>query len=212
MAFEEQLYAYKSTTKAKRYLIMIVIGVLGPAYYFYEEGSAVEQQVQQVESKESITRMKFAKAVQKKKKIPELKETLTETEEQLELATRVLPNEFYIDEILQSTAEFSRDLGVDIESFKPGKEVQPNKSIKYAELPIEVETQGNYSNIATFLDRLVHMDKLVHLRGIHFSDATLDKSSIENWNKLSPRQKSDKADINSTIKAKFAMVVFRGLP
>jgi len=210
MALEEQIETYKNLAPWKRSCVMVMIGAVLPIFLFYDEGAKIEQELTAVMEKETTARAAFNDSQGKKEKIAPLSENLATTKDKLEQATRLLPDDFLMDEILQATAEAAHDLGLDLEEFAP-KEVKSFPVVKYEEMPINLKMHGNFNKVAVFFDRLVHLDKLVHLRNLKIESRDIDLLNIDNWSRLTPQQKSRKASDRSTVAVTAEMIVFRGL-
>ena len=81
-------------------------------------------------------------------------------------AESALPDKFEIDRILEKISILTEDSGVRLLMFDPKSEQISDTAFKYVELPIALKLRGNYKTVLTFLDTLVHLELLVHLRNI----------------------------------------------
>ncbi len=86
-------------------------------------------------------------------------------EQRLQEALAELPDEKRIDEILQLFQDRATKAGLDILTIEP----QPVASEGfYARIPIPMSVQGNYHEIATFLDSVGRLRRIVNVNGISF--------------------------------------------
>lgn len=172
MDSEELLSRYQLLPIPVRLLIAFVIGLL-PAYYVYlEEGDGIETQLTEAKQRLSDIETKFEKERVKRNKLPELEAKLAFTEQQLKESAKRLPDNFFMNDVLQDTATIARDVGVELQVFDPGGAVAGGDAFKYMEMPIDIEVVGRYSQIAGFYDRLANLEKMVHVRNVRLSPRT----------------------------------------
>src|SRR5690606_20750015 len=125
-------------------------------------------QVEESRAARDAIKAKIDNAVNSSSELPELERRVTQTEQGLEKARRYLPPSIEFDEVLSATGMLEKELGVQVMKFVPGIETQPNPDIRYAEVPVEITVKADFNRVMQFFDRLVHMEKLTHLRNITF--------------------------------------------
>jgi len=157
---------YKGMPMWGRMLLASVLGVLPALFFYVQEGEALQLALDEVRSDEALWRTKFDKARGQKAMLPQLEEKLAFTEDQLKKAQQSLPETFAVDDLLQKTATAAKETGVELRAFVPDKEILGGSAVKYKEMPIKVEAWGNFAQVASFYDRLVHLDHILHLRNI----------------------------------------------
>lgn len=135
----------------------------------------LHEDVDSVTMSRDSAKAKFEKAVNLKNNLPKLEQTLTNTKGELASASKKLPDNFLIENVLQKTAMIAQDVGIELRSFDPGRVAPSGSTYKYAELPISVQIFGTFSQIASFLDRIVHLELLIHIENLQ-----LELSSLEN--------------------------------
>ena len=120
--------------------------------------------------------------------------------------------------ILQKTAMIAQDVGVDLNLFQPGQGAPAGGVFKYVELPISLQIIGTYVQIATFFDRVVHLDLLVHIKNIELSLAKDIEKSISEKAAGSIKDKDLQREAiqrarreNAKIMGTADMVIFRTL-
>ncbi len=164
MDSEELVSRYKMLPIAARLLVALLVGLL-PAYYIYfEEGDALESEMANARDRLNIIEAKFERERVKRNKLPELEAKLAFTEQQLRESSKLLPDVFQMQDVLQEASIIAREVGVDVQVFDPGQAVAGGSAFKYMELPIEVVVVGRYHQIAAFYDRLANLEKMIHVR------------------------------------------------
>jgi Tfp pilus assembly protein PilO len=128
----------------------------------------------QVEAEVNDERQKFEAARQKVAELPALMARLSEIEDELNRAKQILPDRVEMDNILGSLGKLEKELDVKIAKFTPGAEYQPNPTLEYKEMPVDLVLQAPFPQTMRFLDRLVHMPNLTHVRNIQFGNSIQD--------------------------------------
>ena len=199
-----------------RLLIAFLIGVI-PAYYIYiDEGDALETSMNEAKDKLSALEVKFEKERAKRSKLPELEAKLAFTEQQLKESSKLLPDTFLMNDVLQETSTIARDVGVELQVFDPGTATAGGDAFKYMEMPIELIISGKYSQIASFYDRLANLEKMVHVRNFKMTPL---KAGDEKRAATLASQSSDPSETTSQraartdfrIEASAAMVIYRAM-
>ncbi len=86
-------------------------------------------------------------------------------EQRLHEALAELPNDKNLDELLQNFQDRATKAGLDILTIEP----QPQASEGfYARIPIPMAVQGNYHEVATFLDALGRLKRIVNVNNLSF--------------------------------------------
>ena len=84
-------------------------------------------------------------------------------EQRLQEALAELPNDKKIDEILQLFQDRATKSGLDILTIEPGPVASEGF---YARVPIPITVQGNYHEIATFLDSVGRLRRIVNVNNL----------------------------------------------
>jgi Tfp pilus assembly protein PilO len=158
----------RETSLFTRLLVLTVMAVSVPGYYFYDQDEILSQELETQQEATLLARKRYAKAVQQVKELPMLEEQLGTVEKGLAEAKKYLPEKIEFDEIVSLAGQFEKELGVTIVKMKPETEVRPNLEIQYAEIPVELIVKADFMKIMTFFDRLMHTQKIMHLRNIEF--------------------------------------------
>lgn len=92
---------------------------------------------------------------------------------------RLLPNEMEIPELLSAISQAGKESHLAFLRFQPHPETAKEL---FAEMPVTIEVEGSYHNIATFFDKVSGLFRLVNLRDIKVSPQR--SSGGEPWNRL----------------------------
>ena len=93
-------------------------------------------------------------------------------EQRLQEALSELPDDKKLDEILQLFQDRSMKAGLDILTIEPQAQVSEGF---YARIPIPMSVQGNYHELATFLDSVGRLRRIVNVSNLSF-DQPKDQS------------------------------------
>jgi type IV pilus assembly protein PilO len=89
-------------------------------------------------------------------------------EERLREALAELPNDKRIDELLVQLQDRATRAGIEILTIEPQPQVVEGF---YARIPIPMSVVGDYHEIATFLDGVGHLQRIVNVNNIVFENA-----------------------------------------
>lgn len=169
MEIEEITDKYRALKPQLRYGLLVLVGVLPAINSWMSTGDALEQRKAQVEAEFQAERQSFEDARQKAAELPALEAKLTEIEGELTKAKQFLPDRIEIDTILGFIGSLEKELDVKLVKFTPGVEMAGQSGLEYKELPVEIVMNGTFANTMRFMDRLVHMQNLTHMRNIQFN-------------------------------------------
>jgi type IV pilus assembly protein PilO len=101
----------------------------------------------------------------------ELERELRDINAELKRAQARLPDQREIADLLSSVAASGRASGLEIVLFRQKPEVYHDF---YADVPVEMQMRGTYTDVALFLDRVKRLDRIVNI-----SDMNMKKPRIE---------------------------------
>lgn len=179
MELEDIIDKYRNSKQQIRYGLVGLIALLPALHLWLNQGDALEARRSQAESGVNEERQKFEAARQQVAELPALMAKLSEIEEELTRAKQFLPDRIEMDNILGSLGKLENELDVKISKFSPGQEYQPNMNLEYKEIPVELVLHAPFPQTMRFLDRLVHMPNLTHLRNIQFGNTIQDADKKE---------------------------------
>lgn len=100
----------------------------------------------------------FAKI--KAKNLEKLEEDYAYAREELEFALKLLPTTSEIPELLKKISELGKESRLDFILFSPKKEVSKEF---YVEIPVSIEVNGGYHEVAVFFDKVGKLDRIVNV-------------------------------------------------
>ncbi len=212
MELEEIKSRYKAIALWKRLLFFSILSLIPSVYSLIEEYSVLTEEKEVAITNKNKEEKKYNQAKEKKLQLPDLEKKLNQTQNELDLARKKIPDEFYMDQVLQRTALLAQNMGLKLISFDPDREEPSNTAFKYVSLAVKIKISGNYKQITSFFDRLVHLDLLVHVRNFHMS-LTKDEavSSQVDESKLSVAEIQELERSKTKISSTADMVVYRSL-
>ncbi|MEZ4754373.1 MAG: type 4a pilus biogenesis protein PilO [Bdellovibrionota bacterium] len=93
----------------------------------------------------------------------------------LKFALQELPDKQEIPDLLSSISGLARDAGLEVSLFKPDGEV---KRDFYAEVPVSIQVQGTYHQVATFFDEVGHLPRIVNLKNISIVQPKIEAEKV----------------------------------
>lgn len=157
---------YKSLRPSTKYALLVVLGLVPAAWTYYDQGMGLQEQLSEANTAKETANQQYQAAKKKTEDLPKLEAKFTFVTEELRKAQEKLPNKFFMDDILYSTANAAKESGIDLVSFKPGDEKIVQGAHQYMEMPVKLSISGRYSQVVNFFDTIVHLKKIVHIRNI----------------------------------------------
>jgi len=154
--------------KGARFGIMIGIGVLMAAGYFtlfYQDKNAelVELRGQELELQRKLSEVRSVAA-----NIAAFESEIADLEIKLKTALRQLPNDKELEVLLTDISNLGKTAGIEIKSFKRNEEIIHDF---YAEVPIEIEIEGEFHDIAQFFDLMSKLPRIVNMGALSIAIA-----------------------------------------
>lgn len=159
----------------KALIVLGVIIIMYVLFYFLY----VSKKMVEIEKKQSeLTQLQYevsqGKAVLAD--IDKYEAKKKELEKELKEAEKRLPKDAKIEELLEKLSDLARGNGISIPKFHPGKTESACGGI-CKELNIEVEFSGTYSNLATFLDQVSKLERIVGVKSMKMTPKGKGKSA-----------------------------------
>ena len=154
-------------------VILTVLLIEGGFYYFiYTNNSTkirrLEKDIRQMQTR--LVRLK-----KKSRELKKLKQEVTRAKKRLALISQLLPKQKEIPSLLDSISRSGTEARLEFLVFKPRKERLKNF---YAEIPIDIEVRGTYHQVAIFLDKLSHLQRIVSARNLSMARAGEENDEI----------------------------------
>jgi len=147
-------------------MLLALLGLLVAAYWFmfyqsvYESLSKVEEETKAVQTEVSEKQRVAAN-------LPKFEAEVERLNVELKKALSELPDEKEIPELLERIADKAKGSGLDVQLFRP--KVEQRKDF-YAEVPVEIEVQGGYHQVATFFDEVSRLERIVNIDQFSISE------------------------------------------
>lgn len=156
-----------------RLAIILLVPVLVCAGYWWmlyrpaqEEVTGLMKQQQKLQRKLNEVRSVAAKMEQFEEEIEAL-------ERELKVAVRQLPSSKELPGLLTDISTLGKKSGLEFNAFRPQDET--NRGF-YAEVPIEIEFNGGYHEVAVFFDRVAKLDRIVNVGDLRM---TVGRETLE---------------------------------
>jgi len=158
----------KLSRGARMGMLAAVAVLIAAAYYFghyqgeYERLATLRTQELELQRKLSEVRSIAAN-------ISAFEAEITQLEAQLAVALRQLPNEKQLEVLLADISNLGKTAGVEIKSFRRESELMHDF---YAEVPISVQLEGTYHEIAKFFDSVSRLPRIVNMGALDLKVAS----------------------------------------
>lgn len=209
---------YKGVPVWGRCLVAVVLGSLPGLYVYTEQGEGLDQQLNETEDRVRAAEADLETKMGQKARIPKLEQELAFTEDQLEKAKKSLPDKFDIDDLLQKVASIAREVGVVLSDFTPADEQEKSEGeVRFVQLPVSIGMTGKFHQVATYLDRLAHLETAIFVENLtlarNFADKEVANTPVargataggENSHESNKAKRKD-----MSMSATYTMVLYRG--
>jgi len=154
-----------------------VLGVIGLVYYLYFL-SPVEEEISRLQKSINGTKGLKVQVAEKEgiaQNLDKFKEEVERLDVELGKALKELPDKKETSGLLSRVSDKARDAGLDIKLFRPKGEA---KKEFYAEVPVELEVNGSFHQVATFFDEVGRMSRIVNLGNIRLSQPSVEEEDV----------------------------------
>lgn len=148
----------EARTKLQRiliYALAIVLLVGGFTYFAY---LPKHKEIVNLESEYKKLAQKLDRAKKTAKQLNFYRSKMKAAEAQFNIVMKALPEKEEIPTLLNGISQAARDAGLDITKFQPNPEIAKEF---YAEVPITINVDGNYHNVAMFFDKISKLPRIV---------------------------------------------------
>jgi type IV pilus assembly protein PilO len=152
--------------RAARVGILSGLAVALCAGYFFGFYQEQNERVKSLRARELELQRKLTEVRSIAANIAAFEQEISDLEAQLAVALRQLPNEKQLEVLLTDISNLGKTAGVEIKSFK-----RENEKIHdfYAEVPIVIELEGRYHDIARFFDLVSKLPRIVNMGTLSMS-------------------------------------------
>ncbi len=149
----------------------IILGIsLGiAAFYYFNFYQPQDVQLTQLRAKELELQRKLSEVRSIAANLAAFEAEITGLEAKLAAALRQLPNEKQLEVLLADISNLGKTAGVEIKSFKR----QPEQVHDfYAEVPIAIQLEGTYHEVARFFDSISRLPRIVNMGALQMKVAS----------------------------------------
>jgi type IV pilus assembly protein PilO len=153
--------------------IAIVIALIAGHITFVQEAQSTL-----LVQKKAVYKAKEAERAEKQAYVDNLAKyaaRLSELQQDLNRARAQLPDKPNVAEFLAQLSNRGRQSGLSINTFKPLGE---SKRDPYAEIGFDLSVRGSYHEIATFIDSLAKLDRIVNVSNISMTTPKTENKKI----------------------------------
>ena len=151
--------------------VVIAVAVLDWQYWYGPQARALTAAQSRVTERRLELEGKRAKANVRAEAERQLRDLTAE----LRRAQARLPDQREIADLLSSIAASGRSAGLEITLFRQKPETYHDF---YAGVPVEMQMRGTYHELATFLDRVKRLDRIVNVTDIHLTKPHIDNERM----------------------------------
>ena len=170
MAWFEELDSRQQIAVAVVVPVVIVLlyglVVLGPRL---RATAAMQDEIVAMEAERERKTIEAAKVAGREQEVAAL-------DRELARALSRLPDQKEIEDLLSTVSSLGMDSGLEILVFRQQPETYQEF---YAEVPVEMQVRGGYHQVAVFLDRVGHLDRIVNVGNLAlYEPKIIDDSTV----------------------------------
>jgi type IV pilus assembly protein PilO len=160
-----------STLKLYQQLIVLgVIVLLVAAAFVFGVYRPMLQELKDLDNEYARVESKLLEDQRIASDLPAFRAEFEKLQAQLNEALAELPNQKEIPSLLTSIAGLAREEGLEVLSFKP--KVEQIKGF-YAEVPVDLELQGAYHEVAMFFYKVGNLARIVNINNLYMDKAKM---------------------------------------
>jgi len=140
------------------------LSVAGLAAFFYLYVTPMQDEMMQRQRKLDALQVDIRKSQAIAQRLPQFRAEVADLEMRLETLKNVLPGEKDMGDLLRRLQTLAVQSNLTIRGFKPS--ATPVAKQLHAEVPINLQLDGAYHNLAMFFDRVSKFPRIIHISGI----------------------------------------------
>jgi type IV pilus assembly protein PilO len=140
--------------------IIVGIALLMVGGYYFTIYRGMAERLEGLRANELELQRKLSEVRSVAANLGAFEEEIANLELKLSKVLRQLPNEKELEILLTDISNLGKKSGIEIKSFKRHEEVPHDF---YAEVPIAIEIEGGYHNIARFFDLMSDLPRIVNM-------------------------------------------------
>ena len=150
-------------------IALVLVAIAGGYYGFWYSEARAEIDAMNERGRELQRELANVRVVAKN--LAEFQREVADLELEFKSALSQLPNRKQFEDLLQDITTAGKKVGVQIKSIERVPEVQKDF---YAEVPFQLELEGNYHGLAMFFERLAKLPRIVNMGTLKIE--TVDES------------------------------------
>ena len=173
---EKLIERYANTAPRERYgaIAVLLVLIVGGFWYFMWSDQAdkvtnLEEQYRQLEGERAEKQAYVDNLAKYEARLNELQESLNQAREQL-------PDDPDVPQLLAQLDNRARQAGLAISRFEPKGETPKDF---YAEINFDMDVRGSYHEVATFIDSVGHLDRIVNVMGIKMESPVTANQKVQ---------------------------------
>ena len=135
--------------------------ICGGFYWFYYSDALEEQKKKEQQLAELQKQIRALEATANR--LPEFQREVQALEARLETLKRILPPEKEMPDLMRRVQYLAAQSSLAIRKFTPAPTAQRDF---YIEVPVSLDVEGTYHNLASFFDRISRMSRLVNMGNV----------------------------------------------
>ena len=164
--FTQQFEKLTKLPKPVRMALVPAILVLVVGAYVYMSYLPGRTLMTQIEGQQQQLQRKLNEVRTVAGNLEKVEARIAELEAQFQVALRQLPDSKELPVLLTDISTLGKNAGLDVTAFNPQGEVAREF---YAEVPIDIEFNGRFHDIAVFLDELSRLPRIVNVGQLELS-------------------------------------------
>ena len=145
---------------------LVSLGILIFVFYQYLF-SPINERKEALQKDQDSLRTQIATEERTIRNLPKFRAEVKALESLRETALSQLPYKNEIDGLLESITTLARESGLEVLRFAPGEEQVKDF---YAEVPVQLDFDGTFSQLMTFFDELSRLSRIVSVSSITVKD------------------------------------------
>jgi len=152
---------------------VIGLGLLGVFYSgMYDDGTGLQNQLNTVNAELTKTQKSLKDTEEVIKNTQTFQAEFQSVSEQFQAAVEYLPETFITQELLKQISNEARAAGVTLVSIKPKT---PSPGDFYEELQVDVELEGSFTLLTTFLSYISKQNRIINIKNIEMGMKTANE-------------------------------------
>jgi type IV pilus assembly protein PilO len=160
--------------RAARAGIVFGISLTVAALYYFVWYSGTQTQLQELRVQEAALQRKLGEVRSVASNLEAFEEEITQLEGKLARVLRQLPNKKELEVLLTDVSNLGKTVGIEIKSFRRGEEILHDF---YAEVPISIELEGRFHDLAGFFALVAKLPRIVNMGSLSIRVARENETS-----------------------------------